>query len=220
MITMSFKRFGNGIYISHTDVLRSLNRTMRRAEIGVKYSNGFNKHMSLKLTQPLPLGVASDDEWVTVDLKEEMPKEEFLQRIRENCPPFLFPKAVFYSEKNPSLAANVTASDYEISFPDAEKYKEKIEGFREGFRLNTLRNGEPVVIDAAGKIYDIRVSKGMIRCRFAFGSKNLRIDHFLQYLKEEIGIDIPLVNARRTAQLIEQYGAFVTATAFMEKFEK
>ena len=68
MITLSYRRFGNGIYISHTDVIRSLNRTIRRAGIDVNYSKGFNRHMSLKLTQPLPLGIASDDEWVIADV--------------------------------------------------------------------------------------------------------------------------------------------------------
>ena len=219
MITMSYKRFGNGIYISHTDVLRSLNRTMRRAEIGVRYSNGFNKHMSLKLTQPLPLGVASDDEWVTVDLKEDMPKEIFLQKIRDNCPPFLVPKEVFYTEKNPSLAANVTVSDYEIRFEEAEKYKKQIESLKNGFVVRTMKDGNEIIKDTTGLVYDVRVEKDKIFCRFAFGNKNVRIDHFLLCLKQSFGIDIPLTNAKRTSQMIACDGKLMTATEYMENFE-
>lgn len=68
MITIGFKRTGDGVFVPHTDVLRVLNRTFRRAGICVEYSKGFNRHMSLKMTQPLPLGVADGDCYVTADI--------------------------------------------------------------------------------------------------------------------------------------------------------
>lgn len=218
MITMSFKRFGNGIYISHTDVLRSLNRTMRRAKIGVNYSNGFNKHMSLKLTQPLPLGVASDDEWVTVDLKEDMDKETFLEKVKANCPPFIEPKKVYYTEKNPALAASVTASDYEIFCPGCETYKKEIEDLKNGFFYIVEKDGETKEKDSTGLLYDVNVEKDKIFCRFAFGRKNFRVDNFLKHLKNKFGLDVPLSDAKRVSQLIPDGNGFITATEYMEKF--
>ena len=216
MFTLSFRRFGDGIYISHTDVLRALNRTMRRAEIGVEYSKGFNRHMSLKLTQPLPLGVASDDEWATIDVTGTYEKEELLQKIRENLPPFLSANCLFETERNPGLAAKITASDYRILCPQANERATEIAALTAGFRVAIEKKGEIVEKDATGLVYAIRVENGTIEARLAFGNRNFRVDYLLAYLNATFGWAIPLTAVTRTRQLLETDGRFVSAREYME----
>ena len=217
MLTLSFSRFGDGIYISHTDVLRALNRTLRRAGIDVNYSKGYNKHMALNLTQPLPLGVASQDEWVTADLATDMTKEEFLQKFKENCPPFLSPNCVFETEKSPNLAGKVIASEYVIACENAEKYKSEIEKLKDGFVYSIEKQGKLMTKDATGYIYELRVEDGKIIAVFCYGNKNLRADHFVKYLFDTFGLTIPLTNVVRTRQLVEFDGKLVSAKEYMER---
>lgn len=216
MITLSFRRFGNGVYISHTDVLRSLNRTMRRAGIDVNYSKGFNRHMSLKLSQPLPLGIASDEEWVTADVVSELDKEEFFRLFSENCPPFIQPTAIYVTDKNPSLAAKIVASDYEIICPEADGFAEEIEKLKDGFVAVTTKDGQPAEKDYTGYVRSVEVKNGVIYCRFCFGNKNLRADVFAAVLKEKFNLDVPLSAITRKRQLVESGEGLIPAARYME----
>ena len=112
MITLKYFKKDECVYWSHIDLLRHLNRTFRRAGFNVKYSAGFNPHMIVKLGVPLPVGVFSSAEYVTVDCNEE--PEDFLRRYNEVCVKGLQGVACWKTEKNPSLAAKVVYADYSI----------------------------------------------------------------------------------------------------------
>ena len=114
MITLRFKRFNDGVFVPHVDVLRSLNRTFRRAGIDVRYSNGFNRHMVLRLTQPIPFGVADDDAYVTADIKSDFPLEEIFDKFVKACPPYIRPLGAYVTELNPSLGGTINASSYRV----------------------------------------------------------------------------------------------------------
>lgn len=47
MITLKYRKSGNAVFISHIDTLRGMVRAIRRAEINMAYSKGFNPHMLL-----------------------------------------------------------------------------------------------------------------------------------------------------------------------------
>ena len=59
MITLRFEKQLAMRYVSHIDLLRHIERTMRRAGVPVAFSQGFNPHMQLNLGVPLPVGVGS-----------------------------------------------------------------------------------------------------------------------------------------------------------------
>ena len=126
LITVRFSKQENGTFVAHTDILRALNRTFRRAGIIMNYSTGFNKHMLLNLTQPLPLGIASECEYVTADVASEMSAEEFLDMFNACCPPFLHGERAWVTEKKPALASVITASRFFFRSPEAINVKEKL----------------------------------------------------------------------------------------------
>ena len=76
MITLKYRKSGNAVFISHIDTLRGMVRAIRRAEINMAYSKGFNPHMLLFFSPPLALGVNSEAEYVTADCTG-MTAEEF-----------------------------------------------------------------------------------------------------------------------------------------------
>ncbi|MGL5085822.1 MAG: TIGR03936 family radical SAM-associated protein, partial [Clostridium sp.] len=62
---------GAGIkFISHLDLMRTIQRIIRRTDIPMKYSKGFNPHMALSIAQPLSVGVYSDGEYMDIVLAE------------------------------------------------------------------------------------------------------------------------------------------------------
>ncbi len=215
MITINFSRFGDGIFVSHVDVLRSLNRTFRRAGIDVAYSKGFNKHMSLKMTQPLPLGVADEDCYVTADIPDlSLSARECVALFNEFRPPFLKAKAAFATEKNPSLAGKINASEYLLRSADPS-VAEKLKNFSPDYEV-TIRNadGEKTV---KGLIYETEILPDGAAVTLAFGNVNLRVDALCRSLNESFGTDFAFTDAVRILQLYRENGVMRTARELLEE---
>ena len=122
MITLKYFKKEESVYLSHIDVLRHLTRSFKRAGFDVKYSSGFNPHMLVKLGVPLPLGIYSSAEYVTVDCN--MDPDVFLQCYNEVCVKGMEGARAFLTEKNPNLAAKVLYADYSIRALPGNKAQE------------------------------------------------------------------------------------------------
>ena len=69
-------------FISHLDLMRTIQRVIRRADLPMEYSKGFNPHMALSIAQPLSVGVYSDAEYMDIVLVEELEEKEIIDRIQ------------------------------------------------------------------------------------------------------------------------------------------
>lgn len=114
-------------FTSHLDVLRMFERTFRKAEIPLEYSQGFHPHQKVSFGPPLPIGFVSKAEYL--DLQLETPfKEEFLSRLNANLPAgFKFLQAKIILGKTVSLSESINLAGYEIELPFAlEQIKTKV----------------------------------------------------------------------------------------------
>ena len=73
-------------FISHLDFLRTIVRTFRRAELPVKYSEGFNPHMVMTIGLPLSVGTTSVCDCLEVELTEEIDIPKAIDSINAVCP--------------------------------------------------------------------------------------------------------------------------------------
>lgn len=73
-------------FISHLDFLRTIVRTFRRAELPVKYSEGFNPHMVMTIGLPLSVGTTSVCDCLEVELTEEIDINKTIDAINAVCP--------------------------------------------------------------------------------------------------------------------------------------
>lgn len=108
-------------YISHLDLMRVFQRAFRRANIPVKYSEGFNPHPQFSLATALALGVSSDGEYMDVELDTYIEPEEFKQRLNIVLPNGIkILKAVFSDDKD-SIVSLIRWATYIIGFSTKEK---------------------------------------------------------------------------------------------------
>lgn len=99
---------------SHLDVTRAVQRGMRRADIGVAYSQGFSPHPRIAFGPPLPLGETGEEEYFDA-LLAEAPGEGWLDRLNTCLPEGLRATEGNLIEKSaPSLMASVNAAAYAI----------------------------------------------------------------------------------------------------------
>lgn len=73
-------------YISHLDLMRLFTRSLRRAEIPVKITQGFNPHPKLSIKRALKLGIESDNEEAKVVLSKFMNQEDFINKLQKQLP--------------------------------------------------------------------------------------------------------------------------------------
>ena len=217
LITVRFSKIENGTFVAHTDILRALNRTFRRAGIEVNYSTGFNKHMLLNLTQPLPLGVASRGEYVTADVACDMSAEEFLEKFNACCPPFLHAERAFVTEKKPALASIVVASRFFFRSAIAIQKKKEIESCKGNYSITYVHGGKEKTVDAGELIYDISVTEEGVEALVASGNVNLRSDALAESWNRDFGLAITLADIVRIEQYYFDGAGYVSATEFLEK---
>ena len=86
MIRIVFEKNSTAIYMSHLDLMRCMTRALSRAEIPVKYTEGFNPHPYLVFAAPLALGIEGAREYFEIKLTEEMPREEIKSRLNQTLP--------------------------------------------------------------------------------------------------------------------------------------
>lgn len=110
---------GEGIkFISHLDLMRTIQRIIRRSGVPIEYSKGFNPHMALSLAQPLSVGVYSDGEYMDIVLTEEMKVADFLARLNEAAPP-----TIRFFEATPiEIVENVKRVPQAMALLDAGRY--------------------------------------------------------------------------------------------------
>jgi radical SAM-linked protein len=73
-------------FIAHLDLMRTLQKIIKRSELPIEYSKGFNPHMTVSIAQPLSVGVHSRGEYMDVVLNEELEEEFIRTKMNENTP--------------------------------------------------------------------------------------------------------------------------------------
>lgn len=101
--------------------MRLFQRAFRRANIPVKYSEGYNPHPQFSLATALALGVSSDGEYMDIELDSYIEPEEFKQRMNTILPNGIkILKAVSTDDKD-SIVSLIRWSTYIIGFKTKEK---------------------------------------------------------------------------------------------------
>ncbi|HNQ24629.1 MAG TPA: TIGR03936 family radical SAM-associated protein [Phycisphaerae bacterium] len=73
-------------FVSHHDTVRLFERALARAALPVGFSAGFNPRPRVSVPVPRPVGVASDDEALLIELTQGVEPAEALHRLRAQLP--------------------------------------------------------------------------------------------------------------------------------------
>ena len=67
-----FKKEGRARYMSHLDLMRTMQRVFKRADVPLRHSEGFNPHPLMSIAMPLSVGAESVCELIDVELLSDM----------------------------------------------------------------------------------------------------------------------------------------------------
>ncbi len=88
-VRLRFAKRGDLRMVSHHDLMRCLERALRRAEVPMALSQGFNPRPKVVFPLALALGIEGRREVVEVELSEPMEPAELLRRLADQSPPGL-----------------------------------------------------------------------------------------------------------------------------------
>ncbi len=212
---------GNMSYVSHIDLLRHFTRAFRRAGFEIEYSNGFNPHMQINLGTPLPLGINSSCEYLTVRAEES--KEDFLERYNRVAPKGLEGIRVFTPWKNPNVAGQTVAADYAVKYHGAMEIRKDLEGLvnLQTLEMPFLKKGEIVKKDVASLINAIKVYPDSLNLSLAAGNTNLRPEKFLAFLTEKFGFTVEMSELWKYEQYVRgANGVLLEMDRYLEELEQ
>lgn len=113
-----FNKTGYIKYTSHLDLLRLFKRVIKRCDIKLKYSQGFNPHPKLGFAQPLSLGYESTCEILEIETVIDYETTEIIDRLSGGMPEGI---EITGCDKLPdegkTLASKVYEAEYLIMIP-------------------------------------------------------------------------------------------------------
>lgn len=114
-IRIKFAKYGTMKFIGHLDMMRFFQKAVRRADIDVKYSEGFSPHQIMSFAAPLGVGIESCGEYMDLEVLsmsnvEEMKDE--LNRVMVEGVRVLSVNVLPDQAKN--AMASVAAASYQI----------------------------------------------------------------------------------------------------------
>lgn len=121
-----FTKLDRAKYISHLDMNRCMSRAMRRANLPVWYTGGFNPHMYLTFPLPLSLGCESSYECVDLKMVQPVDPQEVVGRLNPCLPPDI---QVFRAAAPQMDQKEIAWADYEMQLDGGEDFAEKLEEY-------------------------------------------------------------------------------------------
>ena len=105
-------------HIGHLDLMRTIQRALRRSGLPVRYSQGFNPHIKLSFASPLSVGIAGEREIMDVSMDGDVTEDDFAAALDRVMPPGMRVKmARAIEDKFPTLMRLAAGSRFRIE-PD------------------------------------------------------------------------------------------------------
>lgn len=188
MILFKYTKTNGGEFIAHLDILRHFGRTMRRADIKVGFSQGFNPHMLIFLSAPMGIGIKSFAEYCVVDTDES--PSSFIEKFNAFSPDGFTCVGAWTTKGKVGVASDIVKAEYFVT------------GIND-FDIDELLSRDEFMVEKKGEvknlrhlIYSIEKKDGGISCVLGFGN-GLRIEKFTENLVKEFGgNEITMVKTR------------------------
>lgn len=85
-VRVMFEKTGKLQYISHLDLLRTMQTALRRAKVKMIYSEGFNPHMKINFALPLSIGIESVYEFMDLKTECDVDCKAVMENLGRNLP--------------------------------------------------------------------------------------------------------------------------------------
>lgn len=190
-------------YIGHLDTMRTFTRCIKRTELPIKFSSGFNPRVQLSFALPLAVGVTSECEYCDIELNGDVETDFVISELSKTMPSGFKVLTCEKFEKVKSLMSLVKEAVYEINLDvNTDEIENKVEELKNLFSQDVIeitkegkagkeeqKDIKPMIIDFIVEEINYRAIRVTIHC--TAGSKdNLNPNYILQAVKATLGEEV------------------------------
>lgn len=129
-LRLRFKKTGRAVYISHLDLMHTMQRAFSRAGYELRYSEGFNPHPQISIALPLSVGAGSVCEIMDFRLKDEADLSELPARLTSVMPEGIEVIEAYEQQRKPAeLKWLEVRGVFEYDERNAERMAEELRAF-------------------------------------------------------------------------------------------
>ena len=202
---LSYEKRDEVKYIGHLDTMRTFTRCIKRTNLPIKFSEGFNPRVQLSFALPLGVGVTSECEYVDLELQDDVTLDptEIKKELNRTLPEGFRITSVEKIEKSKSLMSLVKEAIYEITILlEGENGEEVVKELDKLFSKEELlvekqsKNKKIEQIDLKDMILDVKneminysAVRTTIHC-LAGSEKNLNPNLIVELINSELGKEL------------------------------
>ena len=177
MILFKYSKTGLASFIPHLDMIRHIERILFRAKIDINFSQGYNRHSLIYLSNPIMVGLESYAEYCVIDSNYDI--SVFAEKFNAAAPSGIKCLKAKFTSKNPNLMAIAQTCEYEISgnYPPVVLPAELFITDKKGIQK-----------EIRAKIRCFEQSADKINAVLPLGNDNVRIDYFVNALEVLTGV--------------------------------
>lgn len=216
-LRIKFQKIGSLQYVSHLDLVRTMNKIIVRADLPLWYTEGFNPKPKIVFAAPLSIGTESVTEFVDIRLSEKISPEEALERINKNTTEELRGLKAYYPERKLTdlkwLSYTIKIKTEGANEALAERSQKTLLGDKLEVEKKT-KSKELVLTDIRPLIKSAEVSFAedelVISCVLsADSSKFLNPEYIVKALKRNLGI-------LSSGNLVNEYYSIMRECAYLD----
>lgn len=165
-VRIKFSKYSSMIFIGHLDMMRYFQKAMRRAEIDISYSQGFNPHQIMSFAAPLGVGIYSNGEYVDIQVESATTSKDMmdaLNGVMAEGVEVLSVKKLPDDAKN--AMASVAAASYTVRFREGYEpsfdYRSAFEKFqaKKSIMITKQTKKSEKELDLAPSIYEMKLTE-------------------------------------------------------------
>jgi radical SAM-linked protein len=223
-----FGKSGSLALLSHLDLVRLMERALRRSGVPVSFTGGFHPLPRVQFALALPLGAEADGEWMDVELAEWQDPAWVRQRLQAQLPAeFALAEVVEVPVSGPSLSQELVASSWWLelmatppSGPEASAgpgphdwhtAAEALLASDSWIWHDTDKKGRPRSRDCRPDLRDLSVQPdhtGVVAVTYTAAidaaGRSLRPEQLQHWFQQQLGVELALLRLRRQSLQLRQ----------------
>ncbi|MBS5957857.1 MAG: TIGR03936 family radical SAM-associated protein [Clostridiales bacterium] len=200
-VRIKFIKHGSVKFIGHLDIMRYFQKAIRRAEIDIKYSEGFSPHQVMSFAAPLGVGLTSNGEYMDIEVNSMTDTKTMMDQLNAVMVEGIsVTDCHVLDERAKNAMSLVAAADYTLTFREGKEPAD-LEGFFQGLSefmkqseiliTKKTKKGEKEVDIKAG-IYELSVDGERIFMKVSSGSAdNLKPELVMEAYYQFLGLTLP-----------------------------
>jgi radical SAM-linked protein len=126
LLCLQYSKGEEARFLSHLDLMRAMERALRRARLPLAFSEGYNPHPRISYASALAVGVTSEGEYLDLELAKDLPAQEVMARLNLVLPPGLkVLAAVPVRNRKKSLMALINLARYQVVISSFQVMKQE-----------------------------------------------------------------------------------------------